>query len=107
MSKFEKTAVAAVAFAMVGSTLFGGAALAGDKHDSYAKKETSYAKKETVVTNTGGAGGAGGAAENNCLNLAVQVPILNLFGSDPSNSAACTATGGAGGAGGAGTETTY
>jgi hypothetical protein len=94
MSKFGKTAVAAVAFAMVGSTLFGGAALASDTHH--------HVKRDIDVTNTGGAGGAGGGAENNCLNLAAQVPVLNLFGSDPANSAACTATGGAGGAGGAG-----
>jgi hypothetical protein len=95
MSKFGKTAVAAVAFAMVGSTLFGGAALASEGHDGHANKDIN-------VTNTGGAGGTGGNAENNCLNLAAQLPILNLFGSDPSNSASCTATGGAGGGGGAG-----
>jgi hypothetical protein len=76
-------AAAVIAFVTAASALFGGTALAD-------------------VTNTGGPGGAGGAAENNCLNLAVQVPILNLFGSDPSNSAACTATGGAGGTGGTG-----
>jgi hypothetical protein len=81
----RKTSVAAAVLTSVtaGSVLFGGTALAD-------------------VTNTGGPGGTGGAAENNCLNLAVQVPILNLFGSDPSNSAACTATGGAGGTGGTG-----
>jgi hypothetical protein len=95
MSKLGKTTIAAVAFAMVGSTLFGGAALASGTHDGHARQDTT-------VTNTGGAGGAGGNAENNCLNIAAQLPILNLFGSDPSNSAACTATGGAGGAGGAG-----
>jgi hypothetical protein len=98
MRKSGKTAIAAVAFAMVGSTLFGGAALAGAP-DTHVKKDS--------VVNTGGAGGAGGAAENNCLNLALQVPVLNLFGSDPANSAACTATGGAGGAGGTGSSTTY
>ena len=76
-------AAAVIAFAVAGSALFSGTALAD-------------------VTNTGGPGGAGGAAENNCLNLAVQVPILNLLGSDPSNSASCTATGGAGGTGGPG-----
>jgi hypothetical protein len=98
MTKLGKTAIAAVAFAMVGSTLFGGAALASGRHDHHAQ--------DTTVTNTGGAGGAGGDAENNCLNIAAQIPVLNLFGSDPSNSAACTATGGAGGAGGAG-STSY
>jgi hypothetical protein len=80
----RKTSVAAVlASVAAGSVLFGGTALAD-------------------VTNTGGPGGAGGNAENNCLNLAVQVPVLNLLGSDPSNSASCTATGGAGGTGGTG-----
>ena len=80
----RKTSGAAVlASVAAGSVLFGGTALAD-------------------VTNTGGPGGAGGNAENNCLNLAVQVPILNLLGSDPSNSASCTATGGAGGTGGTG-----
>jgi hypothetical protein len=90
MSNFgRKAAMATVAFAAVGSTLFGGAALASDDED------------HVKVTNTGGAGGAGGDATNNCVNLAVQVPILNILG-DPSNAASCTATGGAGGAGGAG-----
>ena len=81
----RKTPVVAAVLASVaaGSVLFGGTALAD-------------------VTNTGGPGGAGGNAENNCLNLAVQVPVLNLLGSDPSNSASCTATGGAGGTGGTG-----
>jgi hypothetical protein len=83
MPRKTSRVAAVIAFAVAGSALFGGTALAD-------------------VTNTGGPGGAGGAAENNCLNLAVQVPILNLFGSDPSNSAACTATGGAGGTGGTG-----
>jgi hypothetical protein len=81
MLRKTSAAAAVIAFATAGSALFGGVALADE------------------VTNTGGAGGAGGVAENNCLNLAVQVPILNAFGSDPSNAASCTATanGGAGG----------
>ena len=104
MSKLGKTAIAAVAFAMVGSTLFGGAALASGTHDHHATQDR-HATPDTTVTNTGGAGGAGGDAENNCLNIAAQIPILNLFGSAPRNSAACTATGGAGGSGGAGAAT--
>ena len=83
MPRKTSRAAAVIAFAVAGSALFGGTALAD-------------------VTNTGGPGGTGGAAENNCLNLAVQVPILNLFGADPTNSAACTAVGGAGGTGGSG-----
>ena len=80
MLRKTSAAAAVIAFATAGSALFGGVALAD-------------------VANTGGAGGAGGVAENNCLNLAVQVPVLNLFNSNPSNAASCTATanGGAGG----------
>jgi hypothetical protein len=81
MLRKTSAAAAVIAFATAGSALFGGVALAD-------------------VTNTGGAGGAGGVAENNCLNVAEQVAVLNLFGSDPSNAATCTATanGGNGGA---------
>ena len=86
MLRRTSVAAAVLAIATAGSVLFSGTALAD-------------------VTNTGGPGGNGGNAENNCLNLAVQVPILNLFGSDPSNSAYCAATGGAGGAGGPGSAT--
>ena len=85
----RKVTFGAVAFAMVGSTVFGGVALADGKRD-HGKKDDD--KKVVTVTNTGGAGGNGGVAENNCLNLALQVPILNAFGSDPSNAASCTAT---------------
>jgi hypothetical protein len=88
MSNFgRKAATAAVAFATVGSTLFGGAALAGDGRD---------------ITNDGGAGGAGGTATNNCLNIGI--PILSglaLGGTSSATGASCTATapGGAGGTG--------
>jgi hypothetical protein len=78
----RKAAVAAVAFAAVGSTLFGGAALADDG-DEY---------------NTGGAGGAGGEASAECL-----IPIglsVGLLGSGGDVNQ-CNAAGGAGGEGGA------
>ena len=81
MLRKTSAAAAVIAFVTAGSALFGGAALANE------------------VTNAGGPGGNGGVAENNCLNIALQVPVLNLFGSNPSNAASCTATanGGAGG----------
>jgi hypothetical protein len=85
MSKFaRKTAISAVAFATVGSALFGGAAMAGGIH------------------NDGGAGGNGGTATNNCLN--VGVPVLSgiaVGGTASAVGAQCTSSAG-GGAGGAG-----
>ncbi len=86
MSKFgRKAAIAAVAFATVGSTLFGGAALASDD-----------------ITNDGGAGGAGGTATNNCINIGIPVLSgLGIAGQGSATGASCTASapGGAGGAG--------
>jgi hypothetical protein len=87
----RKAAMATVAFATVGSTLFGGAALANGGHDG------------VDVTNTGGAGGAGGAATNNCLNVAIPIQALNIASTATQTTTQCSATGGAGGAGGAAT----
>jgi hypothetical protein len=87
MSKFaRKAAISAVAFATVGSALFGGTALAGAGDD---------------ITNTGGNGG-NATSTNNCLN--VGVPILSgiaVGGTASAVGAQCVAnsTGGAGGAG--------
>ncbi len=86
MSKFaQKAAISAVAFAAAGSALFGGVAMAGSD-----------------IVNDGGAGGAGGTATNNCLN--VGVPILSGLGVAGQGSAVgaqcvASAPGGAGGAG--------
>jgi hypothetical protein len=62
MSHFARNAtLAAAAFAMVGSTLFGGAALAGYKDfDKDAKKEI------TKLVFKGGDGGNGGDAATDC-----------------------------------------
>jgi hypothetical protein len=88
----RKTAIAAVAFATIGSAMFGGAALAGDNGGHGGGDE---------VTNAGGPGGAGGDANANCL-----IPIgvsLGLVGQGGDVSQ-CNATGGAGGAGGTGAD---
>jgi hypothetical protein len=91
MSNFgRKAATAAVAFATVGSTLFGGVALANDGKNGH-----------NDIRNTGGAGG-NGTATNNCLNIGI--PILSglaLGGTASATGASCTATatGGAGGVG--------
>ena len=100
----RKTSVAAavIAFATVGSALFGGAALAGDNGDH------KDAKKEVVVTNTGGAGGAGGNVEQECdqdakaYNLFFDNKKVQDVAQTATASNTCTATGGAGGAGGTG-----
>lgn len=84
----RKTAVTVAAFAAVGSTLFGGAAVAGGY---------GYGNQE----NTGGPGGSGGSANSQCL-----IPIgisLGLLGQGGDVSQ-CNATGGAGGTGGTGAD---
>jgi hypothetical protein len=96
MSNFgRKAAIAAVAFATVGSTVFGGAALAGDH-----KRDHKDGKKDVTVTNTGGPGGAGGQSQAQCL-IPVGLSVGLLFGAG-GNVDQCNSTGGAGGAGGAG-----
>ena len=91
----RKAAIAGVAFATVGSTLFGGVALANDGKDGK--------DHHVEVTNTGGAGG-NGTATNNCLNIGI--PLLSgiaLGGTATVTGASCTATG-TGGAGGVGAQ---
>jgi hypothetical protein len=85
MSTFSrKAAIASVAFATVGSTLFGGAALAADD-----------------VTNAGGPGGRGGDPKVECfVPIGVSLGAIVGQGGDVSQ---CNAAGGAGGAGGAAT----
>jgi len=89
----RKAAIAAVAFATVGSTLFGGVALADDGKGK--------GKHGNDVTNTGGRGGDA-TATNNCLNIGI--PILSglaIGGTSSATGAYCeaNATGGAGGVG--------
>jgi hypothetical protein len=88
----RKSAIALAAFAMVGSTLFGGAALA----DEHGHDNTEY---------TGGPGGSGGAANSQCLiPIAISLGLLGGQGGDVSQ---CNATGGAGGTGGTGADAEY
>jgi hypothetical protein len=96
----RKTSVAAavIAFATVGSALFGGAALAHEDNDTY----------------TGGAGGRGGDVWQECKQEAVGGKNFLWVGDDirddadvtqtanATNNCTQTATGGAGAAGGAG-----
>jgi hypothetical protein len=84
----RKTAITVAAFAMVGSTLFGGAALAGGY---------GYGQQENV----GGPGGSGGNANSQCLiPIGLSLGILGQ-GGDVSQ---CNANGGPGGAGGTGAD---
>lgn len=84
----RKAAVVVAAFATVGSTLFGGAALAGGY---------GYGNEE----NMGGPGGSGGAANSQCLiPIGISLGILGQ-GGDVSQ---CNANGGPGGAGGTGAD---
>jgi hypothetical protein len=84
----RKTSVASAvaAFALAGTALFGGAAMAGGHggHDD--------------VFNSGGAGGSGGNAATDCF-LPVGVSVGALIGQG-GDVAQCNAAGGAGGAGG-------
>ena len=75
----RKAAIAAVAFATVGSTVFGGVALADEEGPSY----------------TGGEGGEGGGASTFCYYDGLTptlAPAGPLFGSPQANN--CGATGG-------------
>jgi hypothetical protein len=80
----SKVLTSAAAFALVGTALFGGAAMAGGPDD---------------VSNAGGAGGPGGGAATECLvPIGVSAGLIIGKGGDVSQ---CNAAGGAGGAGGA------
>jgi hypothetical protein len=95
MSHFgRKAAIVAVAFATVGSTVFGGAALAVDKKDGHDKKHVE-------ATNTGAAVGPAGNPGYYCTVVGVvQTSTGNVAGGNPSVLLTCaaTATGGDGGA---------
>jgi len=106
MLRKTSAAAAIVAFATVGSALFGGAALAGDDNGHGKGKE---GKKHVVVNNTGGPGGPGGDVWQECDQEATAINIFKGKVFDESTqtqtataSNTCTATGGAGGAGGTG-----
>ena len=84
----RKTSAGAIAIALAGCALFGGAALAGGKGDD--------------DTFTGGPGGGGGDAKTVCFVVGDQTyKEKNTVGAAP-GSLNCYSTGGAGGAGGAG-----
>jgi hypothetical protein len=87
MSNFgRKAAIAAVAFATVGSSVFGGAALAVDK-------KGGHDEKHVVVTNPGGAVAPGGNPTYYCTVVGVaQTSTGNVAGGNPRILLACTAT---------------
>jgi hypothetical protein len=89
----RKAATAAVAFATVGSTVFGGTALAVDKKDGHDKKHVE-------ATNTGGAVGPGGNPTYYCTVMGVaQTSTGNVAGGNRSVLLTCAvpANGGDGG----------
>jgi hypothetical protein len=87
MSSFgRKAAFAAVAFATVGSTVFGDAVLAVDKKDGHDKKHVE-------VANTGGSVGPGGNPTYYCTFAGVvQTSTGNVANGYPSVLLTCTAT---------------
>jgi hypothetical protein len=102
MLRKTSAAAAVIGFAIAGSALFGGAALADD-----GKKDDK--RQDPSVSFTGGAGGAGGDVAQECKQDATAFNIFeasHFKAGDVSQTATatnnCTATGGAGGAGGAG-----
>ena len=89
----RKTAIAAVAFATVGSTLFGGTALANDDNGDH--------RSDDKKVNAGGHGGAGGDGDAKCLiPIGVSLGLVKGVGGDVSQ---CNAAGGPGGTGGGAT----
>jgi len=92
MLRKTSAAAAVIAFATVGSALFGGAALANGGHDDKADPPTF----------AGGAGGEGGDAKTVCFIVGDQSWSGKNVVGDPKPLAGftCTSTGGAGGAGG-------
>jgi hypothetical protein len=96
MLRKTSAAAAVIAFATVGSALFGGTALANGDHDGGGKDEAA------APTFTGGAGGEGGDARTVCFIVGDQTfKDKNTLASTP-GALACAATGGNGGAGGPG-----
>jgi len=101
MLRKTSAAAAIIAFATVGSALFGGVALADGDH-----KE---GKEQASVSNTGGVGGGGGDVRQECEQDATAFNVIfdsSLKADDVTQKATasntCDATGGAGGAGGTG-----
>jgi hypothetical protein len=97
MSRKTRVLSAAVAFALTGAALFGGAAMAGG-----GKGHNGGNGGKAHPVNTGGAGGAGGDANAQCL-IPIGVSLGALVGSGGDVSQ-CNAAGGAGGAGGDGAD---
>lgn len=82
--------VSSVAVAALGSTAFGGMALAGKHHCCEYKQ--SHSKGKSYSDNDYARGGDGGKATNNCINIGV--PILSgigVGGEGKSGGAGCTA----------------
>jgi hypothetical protein len=97
MSFGRKAAVAAVAFATVGSTLFGGVALAGDdkgygRPPADDKKVVKVHKKD--VDATAGRGGDAGQNVEKCIALlSANVNLLNFHSPDNNQAAGCANAG--------------
>jgi hypothetical protein len=77
----RKAAIATVAFATVGSTLFGGVALAGDKHDRKDGKDGKDGKHDVKVSQTATGGNArGGDACQALINIGLSLGLLGEGG---------------------------
>jgi hypothetical protein len=97
MLRKTSAAAAIVAFATVGSALFGGAALASDNGDEAAPAPAP------VATFSGGAGGEGGDAKTVCFVVGdSEFKAKNTVGDAVATSLTCSSAGGYGGAGGSG-----
>jgi hypothetical protein len=95
MTRKASAAAAIVAFATVGSAMFGGTALAGGNHGDNRGNGV-----EPVVNNTGGPGGAAGEADG-CIiidSTVTQSPVANDEGVSEA-SFTCIVIGGDGGPG--------
>ena len=102
MSFGRKAAIAVAAFATVGSTLFGGAALAGDDWNGHGhgkgdpgnddKKVVKVIKKD--VDATAGRGGDAGQNVEKCIALlSANVNLLNFHSPDNNQAAGCANAG--------------
>jgi hypothetical protein len=96
MLRKTSAAAAVIAFATVGSALFGGAALASDDGGEGAPAP------DPVATFTGGDGGEGGDAKTVCFVVGDHTFKAKNTVGDPAATITCSSAGGYGGAGGSG-----
>jgi hypothetical protein len=98
MLRKSSAAAAVIAFATVGSALFGGAALASDNGDEEVAPAPAPA-----ATFSGGAGGEGGDAKTVCFVVGDHTfKAKNTVGDAVGTAFTCSSSGGYGGAGGSG-----